>query len=138
MIGGHAGSGRKIGDLDFGPAAANSDENPVTLQWYDFLLKGTANEFSKEKRVKIFVLGANEWRQEDDWPLARAHSTKYFLHSAGSANSLRGSGTLSTKAPGSEPSDHYVYDPANPVATIGGPVLRFSASGARAARSTAQ
>jgi uncharacterized protein len=122
IIGGHAGSGRKVGDIDFGPAAANSDETPITLQWYDFLLKGMENEFAKEKRVKIFVMGTNEWRQEDDWPLARARTTKYFLHSTGSANSLRGSGTLSTKEPGSEPSDHYVYDPANPVATIGGPL----------------
>ncbi len=34
------------------------------------------------KPVKIFVMGANQWREEDDWPLARAQSTKYFLHSA--------------------------------------------------------
>jgi putative CocE/NonD family hydrolase len=122
IIGGHAGSGRKIGDVDFGPAAANAEEDPITLRWYDFLLKGMQNEFAKEKRVKIFVMGTNEWRQEDDWPLARARSTKYFLHSTGNANSLRGSGTLSTKEPGSEPSDRYVYDPANPVATIGGPL----------------
>jgi putative CocE/NonD family hydrolase len=122
IIGGHAGSGRKIGDVDFGPAAANSEEDPITLRWYDFLLKGMQNEFAKEKRVKIFVMGTNEWRQEDDWPLARARITKYFLHSTGNANSLRGAGTLSTKEPGSEASDRYVYDPANPVATIGGPL----------------
>jgi uncharacterized protein len=122
MIGGHAGSGRKIGDVDFGPAATRFDEDPVTLRWYDFLLKGIQNEFAKEKRVKIFVMGTNDWREEDDWPLTRARSTKYFLHSTGNANSLRANGTLSTKAPGSEPSDHYVYDPANPVATIGGPL----------------
>jgi putative CocE/NonD family hydrolase len=122
IIGGHAGSGRKIGDVDFGPAAANSEEDPITLRWYDFLLKGMQNEFAKEKRVKIFVMGTNEWRQEDEWPLARARTTKYFLHSTGNANSLRGAGTLSTKEPGSEASDRYVYDPANPVATIGGPL----------------
>ncbi|MGI8960190.1 MAG: CocE/NonD family hydrolase [Bryobacteraceae bacterium] len=122
VIGGHAGSGRKIGDVDFGPVAAEFDGDGVTLRWYDFLLKGIENEFAKEKRVKIFVLGVNEWRQEDDWPLARARSTKYFLHSSAGANSLRGGGTLATKAPDSEPSDQYVYDPSNPVATIGGPL----------------
>jgi len=122
VIGGHAGSGRKIGDVDFGPAAARFDEEPFTLRWYDFLLKGIENEFAKGKRVKIFVMGTNEWREENDWPLARARSTKYFLHSAESANSLRANGRLSTKAPGSEPSDYYVYDPASPVATIGGPL----------------
>jgi len=121
-IGGHAGSGRKIGDVDFGPAAAQFEESDVTLHWYEYLLKGTQNEFATEKPVKIFVMGANEWRQEDDWPLARARETKYFLHSGGSANSLRGDGTLSTASPASEPGDHYVYDPGNPVATKGGPL----------------
>jgi uncharacterized protein len=122
MIGGHAGSGQKIGDVDFGPAAAQYDENEITLLWYDYLLKGIQNSFAKEKPVKIFVMGRNDWREEDDWPLARAQSTKYFLHSEGSANSLRGNGNLSTAAPHSESPDHYVYDPANPVPTIGGPL----------------
>jgi hypothetical protein len=67
-------------------------------------------------------MGANQWREEDDWPLARAHSTKYFLHSSGKANSLRGDGTLSTTLSRTENSDQYVYDPANPVATTGGPL----------------
>ena len=120
-IGGHAGSGRKIGDVDFGPAAADFSENKIILAWYDYLFKGVQNEFT-QKPVKIFVMGANQWRQEDGWPLARAHNTKYFLHSQGSANSLSGNGSLSTDAPHSEPSDHYVYDPSNPVPTIGGPL----------------
>jgi hypothetical protein len=47
---------------------------------------------------------------------------KYFLHSAGKANSMRGNGTLSTTAPGKETADHYIYDPANPSPTIGGPL----------------
>jgi putative CocE/NonD family hydrolase len=79
-IGGHAGSGRKIGDVDFGAAAAEFDEDEITLKWYDYLFKGAQNEFAG-KPVKIFVMGANQWREEDDWPLARAQSTKYFLHS---------------------------------------------------------
>ena len=48
--------------------------------------------------VRLFVMGANKWRDEDDWPLKRARSTKYFLHSNSGANSLRGDGTLSPKA----------------------------------------
>ncbi|MGH9536617.1 MAG: CocE/NonD family hydrolase [Terriglobales bacterium] len=120
-IGGHAGGGRKIGDVDFGPAAAEFDENDITLKWYQYLFQGVQNEFAG-KPVKIFVMGANQWREEDDWPLARAQSTKYFLHSVRSANSLRGDGSLSLTAPRSEPSDHYVYDPSNPAPTIGGPL----------------
>jgi putative CocE/NonD family hydrolase len=120
-IGGHAGTGRKIGDMDFGPAAAEFDENDLTLKWYQYLFQGAQNEFSG-KPVRIFVMGANQWREEDDWPLARAQSTKYFLHSSKSANSLRGDGSLSLATPRSEPADHYVYDPSNPAPTIGGPL----------------
>jgi hypothetical protein len=122
VIGGHAGDGRKIGDVDFGPAAAQFEEDAVTLSWYEYLFQGIQNNFAKEKPVKIFVMGRNEWREEDDWPLARAQSSKYFLHSDGNANSLRGAGSLSAAAPRSESPDHYIYDPANPVPTIGGPL----------------
>jgi putative CocE/NonD family hydrolase len=119
-LGGHAGQGRKVGDVDFGAAAQFNDDD-ATLDWYDYLFKGAQNEFA-QKPVTIFVMGLNQWRQEDDWPLARAKNTKYFLHSRGAANSAGGNGALSTTAPNSEPSDSYVYDPANPIPTIGGPL----------------
>ncbi len=119
-IGGHAGYGRKVGDVDFGPAAEDSKENDE-LDWYDYLFKGVQNQFA-QKPVKIFVMGVNQWRDEDEWPLARARETKYFLHSQGSANSMGGNGSLSADAPHSEPSDHYVYDPSKPVPTTGGPL----------------
>jgi len=122
MIGGHAGGGRKIGDVDFGPAATQyEDGDGFVLDWYDFLFKDVKNQFAG-KAVKIFVMGTNEWRDEDDWPLTRAQSTKYFLHATKSANSLRGDGVLSTTAPRSESPDEYVYDPGNPAPTVGGPL----------------
>src|SRR5271157_3364658 len=122
IVGGHAGGGRKIGDLDFGPEAAKFDEGEMTLTWYDFLFKGAQNEFATGKPVKIFVMGLNQWREEDDWPLARAKTTKYFLHPQGAANSAHGNGVLSTSTPASEPADKFTYDPAKPVPTIGGPL----------------
>lgn len=120
IVGGHAGNGPTIGDVEFGPASV-FDEGEATLSWYDYLFKSVQNEFAG-KPVKIFVMGANQWRDEEDWPLARARSTKYFLHSSGAANSLRGNGTLSMTAPGTETADHYVYDPSTPTPTIGGPL----------------
>ena len=122
VIGGHAGGGRKIGDVDYGPEAEKFNEDEITVHWYDFLFKGAQNEFATGKPVKIFVMGANQWREEDDWPLARAKSTKYFLHSQGSANSANGDGTLSTSVPSAQSADKFTYDPANPVPTIGGPL----------------
>jgi uncharacterized protein len=121
-IGGHAGFGRRIGDVDFGPHATENGYTDVILDWYDFLLKGIKNEFVTDKPVKLFVMGANEYRQEDDWPPPQAHATKYFLHSTGKANSLRGDGSLSTIAPKSETADAFVYNPADPVPTFGGPL----------------
>src|SRR5260370_17285525 len=74
-------------------------------------------------------MGKNEWREEADWPLARAKNTKYYLHSAGAANGIAtsgpgqaGNGTLSTVAPAEEKADQYVYDPSDAVPTIGGPL----------------
>jgi putative CocE/NonD family hydrolase len=120
-IGGHAGSGRKIGDVDFG-ASADFEEDDATIDWYDYLFKNASNEFSSAKPVRIFVMGTNQWRDEEDWPLKRASEAKYFLHSAGKANSLSGDGTLTNAAPRAESADRYTYDPANPAPTIGGPL----------------
>jgi putative CocE/NonD family hydrolase len=121
IIGGHAGGGRRIGDVDFG-AAADYSETQVTLAWYDFLFKGAQNEFAK-KPVRIFVMGANEWRNEDEWPLKRARATNYYLVSTKGANSVRGDGVLRTAAGGAwKDSYQFVYDPADPAPTTGGPL----------------
>jgi uncharacterized protein len=121
-IGGHAGFGRHIGDVDFGPHATENGYTDVILDWYDFLLKGIKNHYATDKPVTLFTMGVNEYRQEDDWPPPQAQRVKYFLHSNGKANSLRGDGALSTTAPKSEAPDVYVYNPSNPTPTFGGPL----------------
>jgi len=121
ITGGHAGEGPRIGEVDFGRDSV-VNEYDLVLRWYDYLLKGEKNGLENEKPVKLFVLGKNVWRQEDDWPLARARSTRFYLHSQGKANSLSGDGTLSTSEPASEHADQFVYDPAEPVPTRGGPL----------------
>ena len=122
QIGGHAGFGRRIGDVDFGVHALDSPYLEVILDWYDFQCKGIQNEFATDKPVKLFLMGANEYRQHDDWPPPQAKYTKYFLHSSGKANSLRGDGTLNITAPKSKASDAYAYDPGNPAPSVGGPL----------------
>ncbi len=126
IIGGHAGGPRKVGELDFGPAAEEFDEELVICDWYDYLLKGIQNRYATDKPVRIFAMGENKWRQEDSWPLQRAVSTSYFLHSDGKANSVSGDGSLSTAAAHSKAADSFVYDPANPVPTVGGPLCCHS------------
>jgi len=122
-VGGHAGGSteKKVGAVDFGDKLP-FDLEEVTLRWYDSLLKGIVNGLDHEKPVKIFVMGKNNWREEDDWPLERAKATRYYLRSTTPANGLQGGGTLSTAAPAAESPDQYVYDPNDAVPTIGGPL----------------
>jgi putative CocE/NonD family hydrolase len=123
-IGGHAGNGEKIGDVDFGTAAAEYDEDALTLDWYDYLFNGKQNQFATDKPVRIFVMAKNEWRDEPAWPLVRATETRYLLHSTGSANSSSGDGLLFTSATrlAADKPDTFTYDPASPVPTTGGPL----------------
>ena len=120
IVGGHAGNGPMVGDVDFGPAS-KFDEDEATISWYDYLFKHVKNDYAT-RPVKIFVMGTNVWRFEDEWPLARAKEARYYLHSQGQANSLRGTGSLNVIVPGAEAADKYAYDPANPTPTIGGPL----------------
>ena len=72
--------------------------------------------------VRIFVMGDNTWRDEQEWPIARAQYTKCYLHSQGNASALD-DGTLDTRLPRKEIEDTHVYDPLNPVPTKGGNML---------------
>lgn len=110
------------GDIDFGPNA-EIELHDVQLRWFDYWLKGIDTGLSQEAPVRLFVMGTNQWRDEDEWPLARTQYTPYYLHSQGKANSLQGDGTLSRDTPGEEPVDQYQYDPADPVPTRGGNTL---------------
>lgn len=95
----------------------------LTLRWYDYWLKGIPNGIDREAPIRIYVMGAEKWRDEHEWPLARTLYTPLYLASGGQANSVRGDGRLSFSPPsGSSPPDRFTYDPANPVYTLGGPI----------------
>ena len=110
------------GDIDFGPAAL-IDLHAIQLRWFDHWLKGIDTGLLDEPPIKIFVMGANRWRDEHEWPLARTRYTPYYLHSGGAANTAGGDGVLSPDHPGDEPPDRFVYDPDDPVPTRGGNTL---------------
>ncbi len=118
-----ANPARKLGDLDFGEAAA-IDFDPLHIKWFDYWLKGDENSFMQEPPVRLFVMGENVWRYEQEWPLARTEYTKFYFHSAGGANTAVGDGALDQIAPSEiEPSDAFVYDPDIPVPTVGGNLM---------------
>lgn len=112
---------RKVGDMDFGPEAA-VHAAALRVRWFDYHLKGMDNGMMKEGPVWLFVMGANKWRQEKEFPLSRAVATKFYLHPAksGSINSLN-DGTLSRQMPPQNASPNtYTYDPRTPTPSIGG------------------
>ncbi len=115
------------GDIDFGPEA-QIELHDHLRRWFDYWLKDIDTGIMDEPPVYIFVMGGGvtgngRWRHENEWPLARTHYTRYYLHSDGSANTRSGNGTLSTVPPGAEPPDRYVYDPADPAPTLRGNTL---------------
>lgn len=109
----------KPDDIDFGPDA-DLNGNLLYLRWHDHWLKGLDNGADKDPPVRIFVMGENKWRAENEWPLKRTRYTPYYLASGGHANGASGDGTLVAAAPKGADSDRYDYDPANPVPTLGG------------------
>ena len=113
-----------VGDHYFGLAAdaAAVDLDGIHFRWFDYWLKGIANGLLDDPPVRIFVMGDNAWRDEAEWPLARAQSINYYLHSQGKANSRNGNGTLSVMHPAEEPTDVFLYNPLDPVPTRGGPL----------------
>ena len=127
----HGAVTNPVGELNFGFGASAAfidlkiDMVSLQLRWFDHWLKGIDTGMLNEAPIKLFVMGANVWRDEYEWPLARAVETRYYLHSGGHANSLVGDGTLSLNVPEATEtlSDQYVYDPANPVPTRGGALL---------------
>jgi putative CocE/NonD family hydrolase len=99
----------KIGEVTFGKNAV-LDTDGTILRWYDYALKGVRNEYATGAPVRLFIMGENAWRDEQEFPLARTRYTKYYLRQ----------GALATDAPGNDEPELYEYDPAKPVPTIGG------------------
>ncbi|MGC9359861.1 MAG: CocE/NonD family hydrolase [Anaerolineae bacterium] len=118
----HGPATSTVGDAEFGvrSSALFLDLEEMMLQWFDHWLKGESFDWLKEPPVRLFVMGENRWRHEENWPLARAVETPYYLTSQGSANSLHGDGRLTSQAPDAAPPDHFTYDPSDPVPTRGG------------------
>jgi uncharacterized protein len=122
----------KLGEVDFGQQAL-IDLRGEHIRWFDRWLKSaaaaTTDVAAADAPARIFIMGVNEWRDEQEWPLTRTQWTRYHLHSGGRANSRFGDGSLAPAQPTDEPTDSYRYDPARPVpfmteptsSQIGGP-----------------
>ena len=114
----HSMGKREVGELDFGEEAVFKSSE-FGLRWFDSQLKDLDNGIMEEPPVKIFIMGINQWRFENEWPLTRTEYRNYYFHSKGKANTLGGDGHLDTKPPKNESPDRFDYDPKDPVPTIG-------------------
>jgi putative CocE/NonD family hydrolase len=104
----------RVGELEFGPNMT-IDYYGLVIRWHDRWLKGIRNGIDEGPPVRLFVMGDNVWRDENEWPLARTQYTPYYLRSGGRAHTASGDGRLSTGPPAGEPPDRYTYDPRRPV-----------------------
>ena len=112
----------KFPGVDFGKVSG-APIRTYQLQWFEHWLKTAhpAPEF-RQPPVRIFVMGANKWRDEREWPLARTRYTPLYLSGKGNANSAKGDGLLTSEPHKYDLVDDFVYDPRNPVPTNGGAI----------------
>lgn len=101
----------KAGDRDFGPAAG-LDYDTLVLDWMDRYLKGDTSKQVFSKPIRLFVMGANRWRDADTWPLPNTKFTSLYLASQNGNKD----GTLDLR-PSTEKTSftEFVSDPADPV-----------------------
>jgi putative CocE/NonD family hydrolase len=106
---------RQLSGVDFGPNAL-VDLNGYMLRFFDRWLRNkTDNGIDGDGRVHIFVLGANQWWEADQYPLPGTRPVPLYLHSDGHANSDRGDGKVTFEKPRTEPHDTFSSDPRHPV-----------------------
>ncbi len=100
----------RVGDIDFGPDAVK-DEVGIAIRWLDAVLRHRDNGILDEPPVQVFTMGENRWHGYWRWPPGNARRQSWYLGP---------DGTLARKKPVSRSSEHYRYDPADPVPTLGG------------------
>jgi len=113
----HAAFGKKRqGALEF--AEAEEYTSRETLRFFNYHLRDQKdNGWKKEPPVRYFQMGANTWRHAPDWPPACAERVYY----------LRAAGQLALEKPDQEEPDRFVYDPRDPVPTVGGSNVELKA-----------
>jgi len=100
------------------------DSLAPSIPWFDRTLRSRDAGETPGAPVSLYVMGANVWREEQEWPLARARETAWYLRSRGHAGTGSGDGRLTTEYPDQDdPPDAFVSNPASPVPTRGGAMI---------------
>ena len=109
----------KFAGVDFGKDSG-APIRRMQIEWFDQWLKSKDTPIMSSPPAHIFVMGANRWRDEQEWPPARARMTSLYFASQGAANTLNGGGTLGPRSPRRAQPERFEFDPSNPVPTAGG------------------
>ena len=96
------------------------DYESLQLDWFNKWLKDEDNNINKRPFLTYYVMGEHRWRHSDSWPLKNTKYTNWYLDHSVQANSLSGDGTLTIIKPSKEKNDSFVYDPEDPVPSLGG------------------
>jgi putative CocE/NonD family hydrolase len=107
---------RKVGELDFGPAAVTAMDQ-LQVRWFDHWLKGADNGVEVEPAVCLFDMGARCWRDYPAWPDS---AMDLHLDSEGRAAIDETAGRLTPDAPEAAGVDWLVHDPWRPAPSVGG------------------
>lgn len=70
---------RQTGTIDFGPEAA-IDYDSELLDFFDHYLRGVDNRYAHGAPVRYFLMGANRWREAQDWPPAEVRMETRWLN----------------------------------------------------------
>jgi putative CocE/NonD family hydrolase len=92
----------------------------LQIDWYNYWLKGEENGVLERDRIVYYLMGANEWRSTDTWPPEGTQYVKWYLAGGGNANTRNGDGGLTRQKPEKRVVDEFLYDPADPVPSLGG------------------
>jgi putative CocE/NonD family hydrolase len=99
---------------------ARYDYDGVISKWFDHWLKEEPNDVLNRPKIQMYMMGANAWKTYPSWPVPEARTMRFYMHSAGRANSVLGNGTLSERGPKREAPDAFVSDPSHPAPSTGG------------------
>lgn len=113
-----------VGDENFGSVSVIGYEKlkQMTLDWFDYTLKGKKNNFSERKDVTLFMMNENKWKKFNAWPADEINLQKWYLSNSNEKNNKGGLSVISENKPSQF---SFIFDPYTPVPTVGGSNFHF-------------
>ena len=109
---------KSVGDRPLNNVAF--DYEKLQIDWYNKWLKNEDNGVADRPFLTYYVMGEDRWRTSDQWPLKGTEYVRWYIDHLSEANSLSGDGLLRLTKPLEFKEDSFVYDPYDPVPSLGG------------------